>query len=273
MRTELCLCHQEHMHAAVSANFWSANHLTQNPHLQLASLNVHPSNISILLHSPMLSHTSRARNYISNGLVPFLSTTLALIALRDNVIDINTITGRSMQPTLSPNYHLTAEADWILFWKWQPTKGLQRGDVILFNNPRDPEKMAAKRVIALGGDTVLLNTRRRPDDVLNGRLSEDARRWDIQFQKSQGRVVVPPNHVWVEGDNVARHSSDSNAYGPISKALIIGKAIRVIKPLGQFWTRPWENGNGNGRRTKVVPGVEILPDRNHPPDRPFWFGS
>ena len=56
-------------------------------------------------------------------------------------------------------------------------------------------------------------------------------------------VIVPQNHVWVEGDE-AFHSRDSNTYGPVSsqswrrtdiqvtKLLLVGKVEYVL------WPRP-----------------------------------
>lgn len=103
-----------------------------------------------------------------------------------------------------------------------------------------------KRIIALGGDTVLLDPKRRPDSVLNGRLNPAAKSWDLR----NGKVLVPEGHVWVEGDNVEK-TLDSNAYGPVSESLIQGKALAVIWPPSQFAQRPWE---GYESRTRIVKG-------------------
>lgn len=67
-----------------------------------------------------------------------------------------------------------------------------------------------------------------------------------------GRCVVPPGHIWVEGDNVSK-SRDSNHYGPVSKSLIEGRAVAVVT-IGseRFWTKPWEEGYRT--RTRVLMG-------------------
>lgn len=43
---------------------------------------------------------------------------------------------------------------------------------------------------------------------------------------------VPPNHVWLEGDN-PMHSTDSRHYGPIAESALRGRIIRRIWPLGE----------------------------------------
>ena len=102
-----------------------------------------------------------------------------------------------------------------------------------------------KRVVALEGDTVLLDPRRRPI-TKDGREPAEARAWD----QLKGQIKVSEGHVWVEGDNQWK-TWDSNAYGPISKSLIEGRAIAVVGPLSKFWSKPWETYKS---RTKVTEG-------------------
>lgn len=159
-----------------------------------------------------------------------------------------------MSPTLSPNYEATKKCDWVLWKKWQPERNLSRGDVVLFWTPHNPDGQAVKRVVALGGDTVLLDPKRRPKDAENGRPNPAAKKWDIW----KGKVVVPEGHVWVEGDNW-RSTLDSNDYGPMSKSLILGKAICLLNPWNQIGMRPWM---GFVNKTRVVEGQEVVRRRS-----------
>lgn len=168
------------------------------------------------------------------------------IFLNDNVLAVAPIKGTSMKPTLSPRYDETQERDIVLFQVWGAHRDLRRGDVAHFMSPNKPEQFAVKRVIALPGDTVILDPRRRPK-VAEGPEPTAAKAWD----SLRGRVVVPPGHVWVEGDNW-RSSSDSNWYGPISKSLITGKATAVLFPSARFWSKPWKEWKGG--RTRVIEG-------------------
>ena len=168
------------------------------------------------------------------------------IFVNDNVAELTGIDGVSMQPTLSPTYHETARKDWVLWRKWNATSNVQRGDIVHFSNPVKPEAFAVKRVIALEGDTVYLDPKRRPRDPQSGEETSASRAWDAWA----GKAVVPQGHVWVEGDNW-RKTKDSNWYGPISKSLINGRALAILLPFERFWTVPWE---GFKSRTRVGRG-------------------
>lgn len=174
--------------------------------------------------------------------------------IKDAYCDITEINGPSMAPTLSPAFESTGSRDAVLWRKHLPTRNLRRGDVVLFSTPHKPEGMAVKRVVALGGDTVQLDPKRRPSDSQNGRASEAGKRWDIMYARNGGNVEVPQGHVWVEGDNW-RKTRDSNAYGPISRSLITGKAVGIVRPWRQFGQTPWRGWTG---RTKVTPGHEVI---------------
>ena len=171
--------------------------------------------------------------------------TAPLIFLNDNVFEITFVTGESMSPTLSPRYHETGRTDLVFFNKWNATSNIRRGDVVHFMNPMKPEALAVKRVIGVEGDVVVLDKRRRPRPR-EGPEPATARAWD----EWRGRAWVPQGHVWVEGDNW-RESHDSNYYGPISKSLVTGRAVAVVRPGSRFWTKPWV---GFESRTRVVEG-------------------
>lgn len=195
----------------------------------------------------MASSWRRAIRYI---LLPAQITVCSIIFVNDNLFEVLAVTGASMQPTLSPRYRLDRSRNFVLWDKYAPTQDLKRGDLVLFHAPHAPEKLSVKRVIALGEDTVLLDPRRRPEDAINGAVNDAAQKWDRIFYTNKGRVPVPEGHVWVEGDNW-RRSNDSNAYGPISTGLILGKARFLVWPLQQFGGTPWEHWTT--KRTKVVP--------------------
>lgn len=198
----------------------------------------------------MSGHARSKISYALDGGVYLFISVSSWVLLKDAFCDITAISGQSMAPTLSPAFASTGATDAVLWRKEQPTRNLRRGDVVLFSTPHKPEGMATKRVIALGGDTVQLDPRRRPADSQNGRASEAGKRWDMMYAQNGGKVEVPQGHVWVEGDNW-RMTHDSNAYGPISRSLITGKAVSLVRPLRQFGQTPWK---GWTSRTKVIPG-------------------
>lgn len=184
--------------------------------------------------------------------------TALTISINDYLLEITPITGRSMSPTISPDYHTTGATDTIAWRKHQPASAdLRRGDIVLYHTPFRAEGSAVKRVIALGGDTVILDPRRRPGTDADGENLPGertvAKNWDVMAP----RVKVPYGHVWLEGDNW-RASQDSNYFGPVSRSLIVGRAVGVVWPVGR-WGRPWEGGWEGRSGTRVIRGREVVP--------------
>lgn len=145
----------------------------------------------------------------------FATVSLALVAAHYLVGGrVMAVTGPSMAPTLSPEYNATGRRDWV----WANTRGLPdlaldkiaKGTIVAFWSPTAPSKLVMKRVVAL------------PQEVVHT-TPPYPRSWE----------VVPPGHVWVEGDD-GRHSVDSNAYGPISMNLIVGRVTHVLWPWQRY---------------------------------------
>lgn len=173
-------------------------------------------------------------------LLQFRSFTLTLLYLTTpplyicrNHFSVYRITGDSMSPSLSPDFHNTGKKDWMLFQKnlrLADEQGygvdtvlksqLKRGMVVMFWTPHSPDRIAVKRVVALEGDVVM--------PLAHKKINGSQRR----FGDGAGigdKITVPFGHVWVEGDN-SDMTLDSNDYGPISKSLITGVAKRIVWP-------------------------------------------
>lgn len=85
----------------------------------------------------------------------------------------------------------------------------------MFNLPHKPEGLGIKRVVALEGDWVTLDWKRRTDATDTEGMVWEAVGEAKEFGVGRRRWRVPLGHVWVEGDNVGM-SKDSNDYGPVS---------------------------------------------------------
>jgi signal peptidase I len=104
---------------------------------------------------------------------------------------------------------------------------IERGDVVVFHYPRDPEKSYIKRVIALPGDRLRID---RGEVWLNGkRQVENYVPDQYRDTRSLEEMIVPPDCYFMMGDHRSI-SSDSREFGPVDRALIYGKASFVYWP-------------------------------------------
>src|ERR1700733_2366267 len=104
---------------------------------------------------------------------------------------------------------------------------IERGDVVVFHYPRDPEKSYIKRVVALPGDTLRID---RGEVWVNGKhLTETYVPEEYRDTKSLAEMVVPLGTYYMMGDHRSI-SSDSREFGPVDRGLIYGKAVFVYWP-------------------------------------------
>ena len=104
---------------------------------------------------------------------------------------------------------------------------INRGDVVVFHYPRDPEKSYIKRVIALPGDRLRID--HGIVSVNDQRLNEDYVPDEFRDTRSMTAMVVPTGTYFMMGDHRSI-SSDSREFGPVERDLIYGKAAFVYWP-------------------------------------------
>ncbi len=108
----------------------------------------------------------------------------------------------------------------------------RRGEIVVFEYPKDTTRDYIKRVIGLPGETVEI---RNGQVLINGvplfepYLNDAARAQTGNMPP----VQVPPNAVFVMGDNRG-NSSDSRNWGPLPLENIVGKAWIIYWPQ-QYW--------------------------------------
>ena len=104
---------------------------------------------------------------------------------------------------------------------------IERGDVVVFRYPRDPEKSYIKRVIALPGDTLRVD---HGHVYVNGNLlHEPYVPAEYRDNRSLAEMVIPAESYFMMGDHRSI-SSDSRDFGPVDRSLIYGKAVFVYWP-------------------------------------------
>lgn len=112
----------------------------------------------------------------------------------------------------------------------------RRGDIVVFEYPRDTSRDFIKRVIGLPGETVEIRDNQILIDgvPLNEPYLTDAARSQMG---SLTPVKVPPDAVFVMGDNRG-NSSDSRSWGPLPLDRIVGKAWFTYWPQEYWGTIP-----------------------------------
>jgi signal peptidase I len=138
------------------------------------------------------------------------------------------VSGPSMLPTFEDNQYIIV--DQVTYRFRQP----DRGDVVVFKYPNNINVSFIKRIIGLPGETIQIRSgqvyifnEQNPSGTL---LDEPYLRTDTNIDT---RRTLGKNEYFVMGDN--RHdSSDSRAWGPVPRRLIIGKVSLVIYPFTDF---------------------------------------
>jgi signal peptidase I len=113
---------------------------------------------------------------------------------------------------------------------------VRRGDVVVFKYPEEPERDFIKRVIGLPGETLEL---RQKKVYINGApldepyvhflvppRTENQESASPDVRDQFGPVVVPPNELFVMGDN-RDNSEDSRYWGTLPRDYVKGKALMV----------------------------------------------
>jgi signal peptidase I len=131
------------------------------------------------------------------------------------------VEGTSMLPHLEDNDRLFINKFVYHF------AAIQRGDVVVFHYPRDPEKSYIKRVIALPGDRLRID---QGEVIVNGKpIDEPYVPEEYRDVKSMAEMTVPAESYFMMGDHRSI-SSDSREFGPVERDLIYGKAVFVYWP-------------------------------------------
>ena len=139
------------------------------------------------------------------------------------------VEGTSMLPVLHDGERLLVNK--LVYYKIQSVSWghLERGDIVVFWYPKDPDKSYVKRIIGLPGETVEIKSGRIYID--GQELSEDY----LDTEHNQTLPTFPPRTVdkhyyFVMGDN-RDNSSDSRHWGFVPEKYIYGKAFfRYWKP-------------------------------------------
>lgn len=187
----------------------------------------------------------------------FLLILASIVCFKSAVADLNSISGRSMQPTL-----LDGDKVWVNKLAYDvriPFTDIsvvnladpQRGDIIIIDSSAAGKRLV-KRIIGVPGDTVYMRNNML---VINGEIAD----YEVLTEENDGIVIVehlfdqshhamisnfrgnrgvrsygpaivPDGHFFVLGDN-RDNSADSRLYSFIPREQIVGRSSSVVFSL------------------------------------------
>jgi signal peptidase I len=122
-----------------------------------------------------------------------------------------------------------------------PIDSIERGDIIVFKAPEDPERDLIKRTIGLPGETievkgqtVLVNGKPLDEPYVHFLFPADSAPEGVQFdvRRQFGPVTVPAGHYFMMGDN-RDNSLDSRYWGFMPASYVKGKALFIYFSFGE----------------------------------------
>lgn len=133
------------------------------------------------------------------------------------------VEGISMLPQLDDGERLLVNK--LVYYNIQSVSWghLERGDIVVFWFPSDPDKSYVKRIIGLPGETVEI---RNGKVHINGRELSESYIDTIHNQNLRENLIktVDKHYYFVMGDN-RDNSSDSRMWGLVPEKYIYGKAF------------------------------------------------
>ncbi len=177
----------------------------------------------------------------------FAWSVLAVLILFTFGIRLCRVDGESMENTLFDQQNLL-----LYSFSYEP----KQGDIVVFHLTERPnmQKTLVKRVIAVGGQEVVIDTKtntitvdgvpfddsnavfkNKYTDEITGKY--DAHLFYKNYDSKTGiyKVIVPENHIFVLGDN-RNNSADSRSAGVgfVDERCVLGKVIVRLSPFTVF---------------------------------------
>lgn len=190
------------------------------------------------------SENERAKSALRENIEAILVAVVLALFIRAFVVQAFKIPSGSMKETLQIGDHILVNkfiyGIRVPFSNYRliPISNPERGDIIVFRFPREPDKDFIKRVIGVAGDTVLLRDKKI---YVNGELQEHdfAKFTDPRVlptpRDNLGPLKVPENAVFVMGDN-RDNSNDGRFWGFVDMEHWRGEAFII------YWS--WDSDDG-----------------------------
>lgn len=178
-----------------------------------------------------MKKTKKKKSQIREWTEGIIIAFIIAMGIRTFIVQAFRIPTGSMHPTLKVSDRILVNKfsyGQRSFLKFEP----KRGDIIVFVYPENPKKDYIKRLIALGGERVLI---KNGEIYINGKRLEAPTNITSRYYYSTGyfgnqEVIVPEGNFFVLGDNSA-NSKDSRYWGFVPKKNLIGHAFFIYWPL------------------------------------------
>lgn len=146
-----------------------------------------------------------------------------IIPIRYFLIQPFYVKGASMEPNFFDHEYLII--DEISYRFNEPN----RGDIVVFRYPRNPQEYFIKRIIGLPGESVQIKdgnvfiyNQTSPDGLV---LDEPYLEAGVKTHGlNEEKVILGENEFYVFGDN-RNSSKDSRSFGPVNRNFITGKVL------------------------------------------------
>ncbi len=161
---------------------------------------------------------------------------LVVVPIRLFVVEPFVVSGSSMLPTFKTEDYLII--DKISYKSREP----KRGEVIIFKYPKDKTKFFIKRVIGLPNETV--DIKGNTVKITNLDNKEESFILEEPYIKNESNndlhISLKSDEYFVMGDNRPA-SSDSRYWGPVTRDLIVGRALVRLLPINNIKVLPGDN--------------------------------
>lgn len=153
--------------------------------------------------------------------------------------DLYRVSSNSMFPTLKGNTTVL-KSDHLLVYKW-PIQLLRRGDIVVFIDLQNNQRLIVKRIVALPGDEIYIKPRTNFLHI-NGKPYIDSFEQKYEWNNHDYHntcpkngwcskpIIVPKNCYFVFGDNTT-NSNDSRMWGWLPRDFIVGKVYGICFPF------------------------------------------
>lgn len=172
----------------------------------------------------------KIRNNLAE-LIEFVAIILVLyVIIHFFVAEPHQVSGTSMVPNFK-------DLDLIITNKLATRfSTFQRGEVIVFQNPRNAREDYIKRIVGLPGERIKIANNQvyiNGEPIDQSYLPAGTPIRTKGYMSENEEIVIPEDTYFVMGDN-REGSTDSREWGPLKKELIVGQAFLRYWPVDKF---------------------------------------